>query len=661
MPVFQRICFAVLVFCSSPGAFAAEPQWLRISSDHFIVITDAGQKKGHEIAARFEQMRAVFADLLSRKQVHLGEPIEIIAVASPDKYAQLVPSDEKSPGVFLSGEDRIFIVLNAADPDCWRAIENPIAHYFLNFNYPPTQPWFDEGIAQYFSSLTFTPLKTELGGDPELKWPTAPMPGVSAKNTAEKSFTEILNQPNWINLADLLQARNSYADNDRRTQFYAQSWILVHYLINKDKLSETGAYFGLVELQKVPVEQAVQQAFGMSVAQLDQAVKDYFHSLKPLSAALEAARRPNPPATPPPVNESSLPFSVDDVSVTTNQFPLAEAMALIDEMELRIPERREPASQELEKLASGGRTETAVADRALAWAHIQKGETKDAFEELSDALQINASDAWTRFELALASYHSGEKGARIQGLANMMESLHIVIDRYPEFAEAYNMLGWARLAGGGPNAATETFKVAVQLGPRSELYQLRLAEAEMGAKKWDDGSMILERLQASADPQIAAAAKKDLHDLPYLKKFGIPPQEEAPPKEAAKVSAAGPEKDAVPGKAGPKDDSENKDNEDSSDDSEITVRQNPLAPQIDKRPVQFLKAKLLSVDCSQPPAAVLLISKGTQTLKLRAPDYNTLVLMGADKFSCDWKDLPVSVNYRASAKGGGDLVSVELR
>ena len=640
------VCVLIAVLMVATPADAADEKWLRVSSDHFTVLTDAGQKKGHEIAARFEQIRAVFAQLLMRKQVRMSEPIEIIALADSARYSQLAPlvngQGLKAPGFWLAGEDRIYVVLNVADPDCWRTIEHPFAHYFLNYNYPPTQPWFDEGLAEYFASLYFTLQKTELGSDPELHTPSGVSSAGSSGNGVN-SLTEILNQPAWMNLSDLLETENRDTNDEEgthRTPFYAQSWMLVHYLVNKDKLSETGAYFGLVELQKVPVAQAVQQAFGIPVAQLDQAVRDYFHSLKPLAASLEQSRRANPTSPPQPVNESPIPFSIDDVSTTTNQVSLAEAMALVDEMELRIPEHREQAVQGLEKLASGDRTEIATAHRALAWAHIQKGETKEAFEELSSAMQISASDPWTRFGLALASYHSGEKGARIQGLANMMESLQIVIDRYPEFAEAYNMLGWARLAGGGANAAVETMKMAVQLNPRSEPYQLRLAKAYVAARKWDEGNALLNRLEGSPDPQIVAAAKKDLHDLPYLKKFGIPPQEESPPKEEAKTQ----EKDDL-----------------ADEDADTAVKQLPVSPKIDKRPILFLKAKLLSVDCSEAPKAVLLVARGARTLKLRAPDYKSLVVMGADKFSCDWKNVAVGVNYRAGTKTDGDLVSIEVQ
>jgi len=273
-------------------------------------------------------------------------------------------------------------------------------------------------------------------------------------------------------------------------------------------------------------------------------------------------------------------------------------------------------------------------------------------------VQISSSDPWSRFGLALASYHSGEKGAKIQGLANMMESLHIVIDRFPEFAEAYNMLGWARLAGGGANAAVESMKMAVQLSPRNEQYQLRLAEAYLAARKWDNANALLDRLAASQDVRIAASAKKDLHDLPYLKRFGIPPQEESPPKQEASAGAAG--KTATHDKV--KSETGQEDEQGSADDNpEIQVAQGPATHQIDKRPIKFLKAKLLSVDCSQAPSAILLVSKGAATLKLRTPDYKSLIVMGDDKFSCDWQNRPVSVNYRADAKGGGDLVSVEVQ
>ena len=66
------------------------------------------------------------------------------------------------------------------------------------------------------------------------------------------------------------------------------------------------------------------------------------------------------------------------------------------------------------------------------------------------------------------------------------------------------------------------------------------------------------------------------------------------------------------------------------------------------------------MDCSQPPVAILTVA-ATKTLRLRTNDYHTLLLVGSDQFSCDWKNLPVTVNYKAGGKSDGDLVSLEIR
>jgi tetratricopeptide (TPR) repeat protein len=649
------IVFAFLALAACLSAHAVDQHWLRVSSDHFVVITDAKDKSGHDVAAHYEQMRSIFGQMLSRGKLRMSEPMEIIAIAGDKDYDRLAPQGKSkatdSAGFWLSGEDRIFIVLNVSQPDPWRAVEHQFAHYMLNYNYPPTPPWFDEGFAEYFASLNLTPKNTELGSDPELK-PTSQtdLLGHQVDVKTSKSFTEILQNPVWLAWPDLLTMKNRAANGQEGTHhslFYAQSWILVHYLLNKDKMSELGKYFGLVEIQRMPVEQAIQQAFGMSVAQLDQEVKAYFHSLGPLFAALDDSHRPNAPQTPQAVIQTALPFSVDDVGTSSKSLPIPEAQALVDEMQLRIPERRQTAFDQLQKLIADTKTETVVAHRALAWAYVQKGDTAHAFEELNAAVRMNANDPWTRFGMALASYHSGETGARVQGLANMMESLHIVIDEYPDFAEAYNMLGWARLAGGGGNAAVESMKQAVQLSPRDEDYQLRLARAYLAAKKFDDATATLQHLKLSQDPRIGQAASKDLEDLPFLKKYGVAPEEAAASAKSNPGAAASNQKSAS-------DDDDDSDSDQPASSSPVNVK-----TAVDKRPVTFLKATLVSVDCSKPPAAVLSVSHGGKILKFRTSDYNSLAVIGPTDFSCKWKGIPVNLNYRPGGKMDGDLVSIE--
>src|SRR5205814_5199319 len=141
--------------------------------------------------------------------------------------------------------------------------------------------------------------------------------------------------------------------------------------------------------------------------------------------------------------------------------------------------------------------------------------------------------------------------------------------------------------GGGANAALEAMRFAVQLNPRDDAYQLRLADAYMAAKKWDNATTILERLKTSQDPQVAKVAKKDLNDLPFLKKFGIPPQDDSAKNDAKSASAStGPSNSEANSASAKK--TIDSDDDSSDDDSGSKAKAQPVTPQIDKRPIKFV-------------------------------------------------------------------------
>src|SRR5271154_2135544 len=168
LPVFFCLFFFIVV--APEGAFAKdEPKWMEVHTAHFSVITDAGDKRGREVALRMEQMRSVFGELLLKDKLKMPIPITVIALKSDKQYGLVAPTKQSMTGGFyVPGWDRIYIVLNLFEADPWRAVAHPFAHYLLNFNYPPAAGWFDEGLAEYFGSIQFDK-QVELGGDPELQ------------------------------------------------------------------------------------------------------------------------------------------------------------------------------------------------------------------------------------------------------------------------------------------------------------------------------------------------------------------------------------------------------------------------------------------------------------------------------------------------------------
>jgi hypothetical protein len=191
-------------------------------------------------------------------------------------------------------------------------------------------------------------------------------------------------------------------------------------------------------------------------------------------------------------------------------------------------------------------------------------------------------------------------------------------------------------------------RTAIQLAPRKQWYVYNLAEIYMAGKKWDDAQPLLERLKTSPNPQIASTAKKKLEDLPFLKKYGVPPERAPEAQPAAQNKGSEKDREVESG--------------DSDSDESATADTPPKlkerAP--DKRPVLHVKGKLTNVDCTQSPEAVLTLASAGRVLKLHTSNFKSLVLIGADQFSCDWRDQSVSANYKASGKAEGDLVSLEI-
>src|ERR1700686_5735976 len=146
-----------------------EPKWIEVHTAHFSVITDAGDKRGREVALRMEQMRAVFGQLLLKDKLKMPVPITIIALKSDKQYGLVAPANQSfASGFYVPGSDRIYIVLNLFAADPWRAVAHPLAHYLLNYNYPPAAGWFHEGLAEFFGSIQIGK-QVDIGGDPELR------------------------------------------------------------------------------------------------------------------------------------------------------------------------------------------------------------------------------------------------------------------------------------------------------------------------------------------------------------------------------------------------------------------------------------------------------------------------------------------------------------
>ncbi len=611
--------------------------WVEVRSPHFSVVTDAGEKRGRELALQYEQMRSVFGTLIQRPAVNLPVPVQIIAVRDNKGMRQILPWFKGKPteavGLFLGGEVRHFILLDLSSNRGSSTVIYGFARTLLEANYPPTQHWFDEGFAEYFSTIRTGNKQVRIGAPPE-------------------TLLDVLRENKLLPVTELFGVDASILRedrSDRRLLYSAHSWLLVHYLIDRKKMSMTGEYFNLVLNQGSPIPEAFRTAFGMDPAELDRQLEAY-------------RRSPARPLT------FEAPPGLDSGGYSAAPLDQADTRTVIAELHLNSPDYKEQAVQEFEEVLAT-RPDHAGAHRGLGYAYMRKSQFAKAGEHFQRAAALSPDDPRVLYFSALFSSQLAQAArSDPDAVWRMKDQLTKAIAINPEFADAHSLLAAAHMMTQDVESAIASIKTAIALSPRNPAYQLSLGQYYTAAQRWDEAEAVLRRLE-QRHPQLAAMARDSMqkiasqraHPPALMVREVRPPDTSAyeSPKWKRKKDAAtqgapaaedgsttsGSAEGAVATSAAPSDDAK-----DSGE---------PAAH--DTRKIEFLRGRMLSVECDSGPAATVSIASGGKTWKMRVRDRESLILINADQFSCAWGGQEVGVNYRAGGAGDGDLVSLEIR
>jgi tetratricopeptide (TPR) repeat protein len=599
----------VAAFCCAPTVFAGEAQWVEVRSPNFSVITDAGEKRGREVAMRFEQMRVVFGTLMTKANVNLPVPLQIVAFRNTKEMRQVAPLFNGKPtqlaGLFQGGGDRSFIMLDMSVENPWAVVFHEYAHQLMNGNLQgELPPWFEEGFAVYFSSIEVDGKEARVG------------------KIGHDDYV-ILQQLGTMRIADLFKVRqNSSTYNesgDHRTTFYAQSGMLMHYLYDNQLMPKVAAYFDLEENKHVPVEEAIQRAFGMSASQFDRALSSYINNGHYKYYAI-----------PTPASISSNNYTVAPLSA-------AAGGAVLADIHLHSPDYRERALSEFQDVLKAD-PKNAAACRGLGYAYLQKQDFTQAAEYFKQASELDSKDPRVHYYSALLL--TRENGFSVGAdLPTMTKELETSISLDPGFADSYALLAFAQSASGDPAKAITTMQKALAISPRNETYLFNLANIYLTNRQPEQAIALLQSLRSSSNPEVASHASAALAQAEQFRSMV---------QDGTAVYR--------PGKLVQR--------ETSSDSAESATAISAEPPNImpaNLGATKYVRGLLTNVDCSTPPLATLTVVSGAKTLKMKVADTNHIVLIGADAFSCSWNKQKVALNYRETSEGEGNVVSLEVQ
>jgi Flp pilus assembly protein TadD len=445
----------VLVLAAALPTVASRREWVQVRSPHFTVITDAGEERGREVAAHFEDMRSVFGAFMNQPNLSLPAPLQIVAFRNTKEMRRFVPLWQGKPidmmGYFHQSGDCGVILLDLSVKNYTQTAFHEYAHQLLNANTSAeTQPWFEEGFAEYFSTIQMNGGRAEVGG------------------VHEKNFKIVRHKP-LMTTADLLQIRQDSATYNQngggRNVFYGQSWLMVHYLFDRHWLPRAFAYFSLLSEGTVNVEDAFQQAFGTSTEQFDGVLREYARQKSLETSSVAAAT------------------SATRDSFTARSLSETEGDAELADVHLHSPDYDDQAVREFDSVLKRSPNEP-VALRGLGYAYLQDRNFARAAEFLSRAERGNPEDARVHYYAALLIKEEAVPGGRPTGdsIAVMQQELRKVLSLQPDYAAAYQLLALTYEWQGNNQKSVEAIKRAAQLNPRNRSYRADLGRISGGVE-----------------------------------------------------------------------------------------------------------------------------------------------------------------------------------
>lgn len=360
-------CLSALV----PQSAAAD--WIKAESPNFVVYSEGSEKALRDYVQELEIFDQLLGRLHGRTRTEPALRKLPVFLLSDEASMQLVAPgiDRDVAGFYQASVHDVFAVAEQPDRQHNRAstgsrvltggrvtlddsvLKHEYVHHFMLDQFPAAYPsWLKEGWAEYFMTA-----------DVEDEFVTY---GRAYQNRAWW-----LVNGTWLSLRDLMN--RTEIKGDEVAMFYAQSWLLTHYLLSTPAGREQISDFAQRVVGGEDQVTALEGATGRSLDEIEQALRRY------MSAGIQYRRRP------------LADFQQVDVRITQLP-PSAEQLLLVDQ---RVKRTTKDESGELlgqvRRLAAR-HPEDGFAQIALARAESRFGDLAKAESLLEERLAKTPDD-----------------------------------------------------------------------------------------------------------------------------------------------------------------------------------------------------------------------------------------------------------------------------
>lgn len=610
--------FCLVLFAACCRVSAAPEQWIEITSPHFTLYSDAGEKQARHTLDQFERMRWLFQTMFPKANVDPSQPLVVVAARNEKSFQGLEPADYlrkgslNLSGYFLRTSDKNYILVRLD-----ATFEHPFAQIYHEYTHMQFAAdgewmplWLNEGLAEFFQNTEIRDKDVLLG---------------------EPSANDILflRENKIIPLPELLKIDASspyYHEEQKGSVFYAESWALTHWLMISDRQTNGHRlhdYLDLVSKHEDPLV-AGQKAFG-DLGRMQSGLMDYIRNARYQEFQISSAASP--------IDQST--YKVQHLTDAQAQAVRADVLAYVK----RVDESRALLNAVLK--ADPNNVQALETRGFLAY---RDGEHDEARKWYGQAIKLDSQNF-------LAFYHYASLAMQQPDAAQDKEietDLRAAIRLNPRFAQAYDLLAeYFAMNHRNLEEAHLLNAKAVQLDPSNIYYRLNTANVLMYAEHYAAALTVLNTaLKVARNPQEISMVQNRINEIQSFQ------AERARIEKEAKAQADA-QAEAVPVSA-------------------VYVAETAL-----KRPTMpvngpkhMVDGVIRGVSCIPPAELEFRVERPGKTVALYINDYFKLDLSvlnftpaGSMNPCTDFEGMKAKVNYIDSSDKtiDGQIVSVELR
>ncbi|HXQ73495.1 MAG TPA: tetratricopeptide repeat protein, partial [Pyrinomonadaceae bacterium] len=473
-PLAVTLCLLLVV--SQPTTVSAKDNWVSVRTKNFFMIGNGGEKEIRQVGLRLEQFREVFTRLFPKMRFNTPVPTTVVVFKSHSSYGPFKPHSNTA-GYFQAGLDVNYITLTTeldGEQDPFNVIFHEYTHLLVNNTFENAPLWFNEGLAEYYSTFKITDDR-KIG----IGYPIS-------------NHVYLLRDSKMLPLRTLFEVDHKsphYNESKKQGIFYAQSWALMHYLlIGKTGKVDQLAKFLDLQNANVPMDKAFQDSFGMPFETMEKDLKSYVkqNRYNVLDGHFE--------------NKLQL-------DTNTQATPLTEAEAQAYLGDLMLHSYRQDAYKYLQKALQLD-PNLGMAHASLGMAYFREGKVEQARASLERAVALNSQNYLAHYYYAFTLSRQSPDGDDMvsaytpEMARKIREHLQKAIALRPDFPEPHNLLAFMSLVSGdNMPEAIDSLKKVLSTSPGRHDVSLTLAQLYSRTGDYKTARQMLEQLAKSTAPE----------------------------------------------------------------------------------------------------------------------------------------------------------------